>query len=190
MRDKVNWPILSKTVFPEVQERISEISMFLACEQQTHFRSSLLSLRKIYFSEFLETALSRKFLYHLLLLPNFRKFSLNGKRPNSSLLLWFLVVFVRSTNGHKRPRVSVKPLFLILVCFYQKSTSSIAADYSAVAWGGHFSPIILAGTFNLVRGHVLHFLFGSMCSFRFDQVSKFRFIYGFNIGFNIALFEG
>ena len=63
-------------------------------------------------------------LYHLPLFPNFRKFWLvNGKRPTFSLLFCILVVFVPSTNVQSHGQTAV-----FYLCFYQKSTSSIAAD--------------------------------------------------------------
>ena len=76
-------------------------------------------------------------------------------------------------------------LALLLVCLHVAFVSFLNISASQCLGmgrgrGGPGPPIILIGTFNLVRGHAFHAaLFISMCSFRLDKASKL-FIYGFN----------
>ena len=88
------------TLLPDIS-RIFEVESWLAFRNLNSFRNFW--------------KLFRKFLHHLSLFPNFGKFWLvNGKRPKSSLLLCFLVVFVPSTNIHSHGQAAAFFVFVFI----------------------------------------------------------------------------
>ena len=120
LRVSFSWKFFFPFNFAPWISRVFEVESWLAFRNLNSFRN----FWKLFF----------KFLHHLPLFPNFGKFWLvNGKRPKSSLLLCFLVVFVPSTNIQSHGQAAAF-LSLLLSKIYSFDRRHLDQQWNIMVW--------------------------------------------------------